>query len=257
MAQPICFTDFKLGNKKLSDFNGIIYNAGENVINILPNMTHITESTNSLDGEIYYGAKYEPRTIEIPCYFEGDVDLDDLKAWLNPKEEQEFYYIGDTKKISVVYASQIDMDAYYNNPFQGKMTITLIAYDPFWKSITPDVFTLNFMSTGQSAFITGAGNVDNKPLIEVKPKFNSQAKVRIKFDDMIIILKNLTKPIYIDCENEEVYELQAGTRVTAMDKFTSTDFYDFPHFKPKKVSEIKLLEGSVESIVVNRNARWI
>lgn len=257
MGKPTYYSDFRLGTKKLSDFGGIIYNAGENVINLLPNMTHITESMNSIDGEIYYGAKYEPRTIEVPCYFEGDVDLDELKSWLCSKEEQDFNYIGDDKKISVVYASQLDMTAYYNNPFQGTMTITFIAYNPFWKPINDDLFSLFFMNTNSSVILTGGGNVKNKPLIEVRPKYNNQAKIRLKFGDYIIVLQNLVKPIFIDCENEEVYELQAGTRVTAMNKFYTTDFYDFPYLEPNKQTEIKLLEGAVDRVLVTRNARWI
>ena len=60
MGQPTYYSDFRLGTKKLSDFGGIIYNAGENVINLLPNNE---EEPEYYQDEIYeqLKAKFRPK----------------------------------------------------------------------------------------------------------------------------------------------------------------------------------------------------
>ena len=255
MASPICFTDFKLGDKLLSDFNGTLYNSEDaNIINLAPSITHITEELANQDGQLYFGSRIEPRTIDLSVYFEGDFDLQELGAWLCKKEPQKFQFVDDDKEISVIYNSSIDIRGFYNNEFQGTMDLSFIAYDPYFRIVNEKVVTFTKPSYGNKLVVKSKGNVDSFPLIKIKPN-GTQSKIRFKFNDMLIVLQNVDKEIYLDCELEEVYEMHTGRKVLVREKFFSTDYYEFPILTPFISNTIELLEGNVAEITVLPNSR--
>lgn len=255
MASPMCFTDFKLGDKLLSDFNGTLYNSQDaNIINLAPTITHITEELANQDGQLYFGSRVEPRTIDLSVYFEGDFDLQELSAWLCKKEPQKFQFVDDDKEINVIYNSSIDIRSFYNNDFQGTMDISFIAYDPYFRIVNERKINISSPTIGNKYNIKSKGNVDSFPLIKVKP-YRTQSKIRFKFNDMLIVLKNVDKEIYLDCELEEVYEMNTGRKVLVREKYYSTDYYEFPILTPFTSNTIELIEGSVDEISVLPNSR--
>ena len=255
MASPICFTDFKLGNKLLSDFNGTLYNSQDaNIINLAPTITHITEELANQDGQLYFGSRVEPRTIDLSVYFEGDFDLQELSAWLCKKEPQKFQFVDDDKEISVIYNSSLELRSFYNNDFQGTMDISFIAYDPYFRIVNERPINISNPVIGNKYNIKSKGNVDSFPLIKVKP-YKTQSKIRFKFNDMLIVLKNVDKDIYLDCELEEVYEMNTGRKVLVREKYYSTDYYEFPILAPFVSNTIELIEGSVDEISILPNSR--
>ena len=75
-ANDVCYEDFRLGNKKLSDFGGIIYNEdGWKISNGLSS-NKITSKLTNRDGELFLGLTYNPRVITIPIFIQEDIDID-------------------------------------------------------------------------------------------------------------------------------------------------------------------------------------
>ena len=255
MAIAQYFEDFKLGSKRLSDFNGIIYNKGDgHAINVAPSITHMTEKLPNRDGELYYGSTVDPRLIELSVYFEDEVDIEQLSAWLCSKEVQPFSFVDDYKEIDVVYNSIIDMRAFYNSTFQGLMDLTFVAYDPYFRVINEKNVTIKSPTINKDYGVKTKGNVDSYPMIKIVPN-GTQSKIRFKINDITVVLQNVSKAIYLDCETEEVYELNAGTKVPVREKFYSTEFYEFPYLKPFSNNTVRILEGTISQIDITLNSR--
>ena len=255
MAIAQYFEDFKLGSKRLSDFNGIIYNKGDgHAINVAPSITHMTEKLPNRDGELFYGSTVDPRIIELSVYFEDEVDIEQLSAWLCSKNTQPFSFVDDYKEIDVVYNSIIDMRAFYNSTFQGLMDLTFIAYNPYFRVINEKNITIKSPTINKDYSAKTKGNVDSYPIIKIVPN-GTQSKIRFKINDMTIALQNVNKEIYLDCESEEVYELNSGAKIPIINKFYSREFYEFPYLKPFVSNTIRILEGAVSEISINLNSR--
>ena len=90
------YYDFRFGNKKLSDFGGVIINEdGWKISNGLTS-TKTTEKLPMRDGELFMYETLNPRIISIPVLIEQDIDLNGFYAWLLDGE-QELELIGDKK----------------------------------------------------------------------------------------------------------------------------------------------------------------
>lgn len=255
MASPTCFTDFKLGNKLLSDFNGTLYNSDDaNIINLAPSITHITEELVNRDGQLYFGSRVEPRVIDLSVYFSGDFDVQELSAWLCKKDQQKFQFVDDDKEINVIYNSSIDIRAFYGEEFQGTMELSFIAYDPYFRIANEKNIAFLNPVLNKKLMVKSKGNVESFPLIKIKPN-GTQSKIKFKFNNIIISLQNIDKEIYLDCELEEVYELNTGRKVLVREKFFSTDYYEFPILTPFVSNTIEVLEGNVAEITVLPNSR--
>lgn len=255
MANPRYFSDFKLGNRKLSDFNGVLYNSEDGDVAILaPTVTHITEQLANQDGELYIGSKIEARSIDLSVYFEGNIDIQELTAWICKKEPQSFMFVGDNKKIDVVYNSSLSLKSFYGKLYQGLMDISFIAHDPYFRIAEEPVQTITSPVINKKNTVNHLGNVESYPLIKIKPN-GTQTKIKIKLNELIITLQNVNKDIYIDCELEEVYELNLGAKTLAREKYFSTDYYEFPTLEPFITNGITVLEGQVSEISITPKSR--
>ena len=255
MANPMYFSDFKLGDKKLSDFNGVLYNNEDgNVINLAPSITHITEQLANQDGEFYVGSRIESRSIDVSVYFEGDVDIQGLTAWLCKKEPQSLMFVGDNKKIDVIYNSSLSLTSFYGRVYQGLLDISFIAYDPYFRISEEQTKVISSPVNNTKYEVPNNGNVEAYPVIKIKPN-GTQSLIKFKLNDLLITLHNVNKELYIDCEFEEVYELNMGTKILTREKFFSTDYYEFPILEPFITNQITVLEGQVSEITVVPNSR--
>lgn len=249
------YSDFKFGNKYLSDFNGIIINDNGWKINNNVTMNKITDKINMKDGEVFLGNTFSPRTITIPIHIYSDIDLDEFYAWLL-SGEQYFEFKNSNRRIKAIFDNQIDIEAYLvNADFKGILSLDFIAYDPFWKAVNESIITasttLNAITT-----IKPSGNIECYPIIKIVPN-GTQSKIIFKVNDDIISLSNVEREITINCETEEITEIQFGEPVDVFGKFYSTDYYEFPSLKPFVDNKIQITSGSVSSIKVTVNDRWI
>lgn len=262
MAEYQYFSDFKLGNKYLSDFgNATIYNKDANFHNIgmSPEVEHTTDKMDLRDGEIYVASKYNPRVIQIPVFFPEVIDLNELNAWLCHKEQQVFSWVDDDdkKEIDVVYNAGFNMDVYYGKDFYAKMDLTFIAHNPYWRINNERAMTISTPLINEVYNIKNKGNTDCYPLIKIKPN-GTQSKIRFKWNgEYIVVLQNVITDIYIDCEEEEVYTLVAGSKVLCLEKFFSTEYYDFPIIKYGQKNSIQFIEGNVAEVSIQPRTRII
>lgn len=264
MAEYQYFSDFKLGNKYLSDFgNATIYNENQSnhTIGLSPEVTHTTDKMDLRDGEMYVASAYNPRVITIPVFFPEVIDLNELNSWLCKKGQQVFSWVDDDdkKEIDVIYNAGFNMDVYYGSKFYGKTTLSFIAHDPYWRITNERHMSILAPVINQVYNIKNKGNVDSHPVIRITPS-GAQSKIRFKWNnEYMVVLQNVTRDIYIDCEEEEVYELEAGTgvKVIHLEKFFSTEYYDFPIIKHGQKNSIEFIEGSVVEANIELKTRII
>lgn len=257
-ANDMYFEDFRFGNKKLSDFGGIIYNEdGWLISNGLTSAKTTTKLTNR-DGELYLGASYNPRTITIPIFLQEDIDIDEFYAWLLDGE-QELEFDDSDRKIKAILDNQLDIRSYYDGDYRGLSTLNFIAYDPYWRATKDTYTTINSPSSSGEVNIKTKSNVLTYPIIKLTPTLAN--RIRFKINDIIVSLNitsdNVNKEIIIDCENEEIYDLRFNTEYNLFNIYSSNDYYEFPTLNPFVINKFTFLEGSVSKIVIQHNNRWI
>lgn len=249
------YYDFKFGNKYLSDFNAIIMNDNGWKIKNNVSINKVTEKINNKDGELFLGSDYSPRTITIPVHIHSDIDLDEFYSWLL-NGEQYFEFRNSGRKIKAIFDNQIDIDAYLvNGELKAELFLDFIAYDPFWRNVNENIITpsttLNTITN-----IKTSGNVECYPIIKVTPN-GTQSKITFKINDDIITLSNVEREITINCESEEVTEVQLGEEINVFGKFYSTDYYEFPSLKPFVDNKFQITSGNASSVKIITNDRWI
>lgn len=250
--------DFQLGSKTLSSFNGTIINTTENVkkYNLLPDIEHITDKDSSNHGERYTRSRYQPRVIPISVIFEGDVDLDELNAWLGYNKQQTFSWLDEQfidKEIDVIYDKGFDMDVYYGKEFYGEVELSFIAHDPLWrvKNEKEKIITNPIINT--EYYFKSKGNIDSLPIIRITPN-GTQSTIVFKWNDLIVTLQNVISDIYIDSSGE-VYSYVNGVKTPQMLKYFSNDDYEMPILKPFIRNTFTLVNGNINQLKVTLNSR--
>lgn len=260
--------DFKLIDKengiekKLSDFGGIVYNPNKDSINknLLPDPEHITSKSNGIDGERYIRTVYGVRFIDVPVYFSEDLgagELFELNQWLGKKKQQIFQWVDDeeNKEIDVVYKEGFDMEVQYGEKFNGLVTLTFIAHNPYWRLIKEKPLIYKDMLENDIISFKNKGNSECFPLIKFVPK-EGMPSVKLMWNNLKIELKNLDKEIYLDCKSEKCYEIIDDKKVLALNKCKTDDYFTFPNIQCGK-NKIGILEGGLEGIYINMRTRII
>ena len=252
------YNNFRFGDKRLSDFGGIIYNEdGWKISNGLTS-NKITTKLGNRDGELYLGQSYNPRTITIPIFIQNDIDIDKFYAWLL-NGEQELEFEGSGRKIKAVLDNQIDITSYYDGDYKGLSTLSFIAYDPYWRPIEDTYTTISFPTANTTKLIKTESNVNSYPIIKLTPTTTN--KIKFSINNEIIVLNltndNVGKEITIDCENEEIYDIRFEQKYNLFNIYYCTEYYDFPSLKPYITNEFKFLEGNVSEIKIYHNNRWL
>lgn len=249
------FYDFKFGDKYLSDFGGTIINADGWQLKNGVTTTKLTEKIPNRHGELFLGYTYNPRIIPVSVYIEEDIDIDEFYAWLLDGQNV-FSFVDSGKEINVILDNEIDIRAFYDNGFKGTLDLSFIAYDPFWRVTNEKHIISNNVVLNTPITVKNKGNIESYPLIMVTP-YGTQSKIRFKWNDNIIILQNISKPIYIDCEHEECYEMNLGQKVIVSSKYYSDEYYTYPEIKPYKKNIFELIEGNITSLDINPNSIFI
>ena len=269
MANYQYYEDFKLIDKetgiekRLSDFGGIVYNPNNDSItrNMLPDPEHITSKNENQDGERYIKTLYGTRIIEVPVYFSEDLgagELFELNRWLGKKRQQTFQWVNDDerKEIDVIYKEGFDMDILFGDKFNGLTTLSFIAHNPYWTIRDERPMIFRDIKQGNELKVKNKGNTECYPLIEVTPETGSTT-IKLQINELSVTLKDLNKPIYIDCEKERVYEIVNGVKVATLDKFESNKYCEFPYFKTEISNRIRVIQGNIKSMKITFNTRII
>lgn len=258
MAEYVYHEDFRLGDKTLSYFNGTIINTEDTKkkYNLLPEIEHITDKDSSNNGERYIRSRYQPRTIPISVIFEGDVDLEELNAWLGVNKQQTFSWCDEQfvdKEIDVIYDKGFDMEVYYGKKFYGEVELSFIAHDPLWRVTNEKDKIITNPAIGNKYYFKNKGNIESLPILKITPN-GTQSTIVFTWNDLIITLKNIDKDIYIDSEGQ-VYSYVNGVRTSQMDKYFSNEYYDMPILQPFIKNTFILNTGSVSQLSVTLNSK--
>lgn len=269
MAYYQYYDDFKLIDKetgiekRLSDFGGIVYNPNNDSVtrSMLLDAEHITSKNDNQDGERYVKTVYGTRIIEVPVYFSEDLgagELFELSGWLGKKRQQTFQWVNDEerKEIDVVYKEGFDMEILFGERFNGLATLSFVAHNPYWNIRDEKPVIFNSLKQDSEIKLKNKGNTECYPLIEVTPEDGIKV-VKLEINGLTVELKDLDKPIYLDCEKERVYEIINGVTTATLDKFTSNKFCDFPYFKTGIANNIKIVQGNLKKMKVMLNTRII
>ena len=252
------FEDFRFGDKKLSDFGGIIYNEdGWFISNGLTSAKTTTKLSNR-DGELFLSSTYNPRTITIPIFLQRNIDLDEFFAWLL-NGEQELEFVNSGRKINVILDNQIDIRNYYDGVYKGLSTLSFIAYDPYWKNIV-DTYTIKQPPrVNQTVSFRIEGNTICYPKINLQP--TTVGKVKFEINGMIVTLditnSLVNKNITIDCEREDVYGVTGTSEENLFQIYSSNDYYEFPTLNPFVDNTFTLQSGNASVVKIYHNDRWI
>lgn len=252
------YFDFKLGNKKLSDFGGKLHNGSNDYvkINLLPSMTKEVEEIPLVDGNIYYGGRYDPREINLDIIIENsNLDEEGFTNWIKSKTAQWFNFIGDDKKILVVYDDIVDMQIY--NYHQSMVTLKFIAHDPYWYLIDDVVFTKISPAINTTYTIANRGNVESYPLIKIN--CTTTQTITFELNGKQYKLNGVINDTYIDCYTCTVYTINGNSKTNRIAlyqclngkykyEFGSLNFGD---------NSIKIIGGTVNSLIINCKSRFI
>lgn len=251
------YFDFQLGNKRLSDFGGILHNGdkGSATFNLISNMNKQTDEFPGIDGMAYYSSSYQPKPIPLNILIENEnFNQDEFIDWIKSKEEQWFNYIGDNKKIKVVYDSDVELNVY--NAKQALTEITFIAYYPFWSLINDVVWEQTNPSLNTSYSFTNLGNDESFPLIELNCTTNQT--IIFQINQKSFKLKDIIGTIFIDCYTETVYKIIGNSKVNYLGSFECTNGEYKYEFQSLVVGNntFKLTSGSVNKVKINCNSRF-
>lgn len=256
MSEVRFFTDFKLGDRYLSEFNGVIHCTDGWNSTLAPSLEHVTEKIPSVHGELHLKSMYQPRIIEIPIFIQDDIDINEFTAWICKNKPQKFNYVGDNKVIDVIYDGLIDIENFYDDGYKGLMNLVFIAHDPFWRLKDESSFIFNEPVINNKIKFLAKCNTESYPVIKITPN-GTQSRINFKWNNENIVLQQVDKDIYIDCEEEEVYEIIAGQKKLVMEKFFSNAYYDMCVFEPFVENTFELISGSIKKIEIKPNWRII
>lgn len=253
------YYDFKLGDKKLSDFGGVLSIDENYKTDILPALNVATEKIVGYDGEIPYSATYDPRVINLHMNFKNNnLNVDELTSWLKSKTPQWFNYIGSDRKIEVVCKDELELNTY--NPTHHSMELSLYAYNPYWTELNPYVWIQDSPVIERQYIIINKGNEESYPLIKLTSA-NKLQEIKFEINGIQYKITDLEGEIIIDCKYGTVYkQLPENKRLNKLNTFSCIDNSKYKYYMPilKVGSNIfKLLSSSLTNVKIQCNSRWI
>ena len=253
------YTDFKLGDRTLSSFGGVIVNEDSCEKTYLSGMSSRKEKINGHDGEyVYDKSTRDPVAIDemIAIVDEKLFNENEFKTWLDCKEERWFNYVGDYKKIKVLREDTVKGKLYSNGQ---KIPISFVGNAGLWDSLIENKFIQNTPSVNVEYKFNNNGCEPSKPLIRLTC-VGSKVDTEFQVNDKVYRIKNMTDQIYIDCDKECVYIDVNGTKISRLGEFECYSKDTFKYTFPKlKVGEnfFKLLKGSLSKVEILINEKWI
>lgn len=247
--KDIDITNFFFNGKWLSEFEGVVASGGGGIENfsMLPNIEKQTSQVLEKDGEIFLGARYEPRTFSLDVWFKNVNRLRDITSWLGVLEPKEFYFKNDSVKLFCMIDGGFDWKKYMMN--NGTVTLKFIAYDPYYYEIYPKKQIIKNINGTLDIRLFNDSNVKSFPIIEVKNKIGD---LRIECNSRVLIVKENQNYIKIDNFISDIFN---EYNESIINKMVSGVDYGFIYFIPE-INKIKIT-GNLSEIIFNLNSRWI
>ena len=253
LINNIDFYDFYFNGHYLSEFGGIV--GGSEPLKqypLLPNRTYITDKAADQDGVYVFGSYLEPRTFEVPVFFENidEHGLRNIAAWLNSEEDQWFHYKDDDLKIKCSVDGEGTLETIAG--LDGQTYIKFIAHDPYYYKLSEEqIIKTNLSGTSNEFLLTNIGNQKCFPTIKI-----------IGSGDITVSILNTDKTItYSSCTITSVVSAVtldslycnclSGSGANWFDKFDGT----FPLFPSGKF--VLKIEGPISAVYISPNYRWI
>lgn len=249
----IDFYDFYFNGHYLSEFGGMV--GGTEPLKqypILPNRSYITDKAALQDGVYVFGSYLEPRVFEVPIFFEkiDTAGIRNIASWLNTPQDEWFHYKGDDLKIKCALDGESLLETLSGPDGQGYLKF--IAHDPYYYQLEEEVIdNLTVSGTSNEYLLNNIGNQPCYPQI----KITGSGTIKVS------VLNTDKTETYSSCTISEVV---SGTMIDSLycncylqsganwfDKFEG----DFPVLPPGYY--VLKIEGTVNSVVVTPNYRWI
>jgi phage-related protein len=261
-------TDPKTGKTKslTNDFGGVIVNTSDEFYEreCMPQINFTTVKNDFIDGEIFIDSHYGTRLIELEVFFSeenGGGDLYELKKWLSKKYQQLFRWEDDWENLGIyaIESGNWKSQVYYNKKFYGKISLKFLCHNPYYFKVNERDIKINqgnSLVLNQEYIVKSKGNCDSYPLIKIIP---TTSTVVLTWNDLTITLTNLTtgSPIFLDCKKCICYEVINNVNTSAIGKFVSNDFYDFPIINCEESNIIKLISGGILEMIIKPNTLFI
>ena len=232
-SKYVHYLDFSVYNpitnkqESLSDYGGIIINTNNDLYerDCLPEISNITDSNDTRDGEIYEYTKVGSRKITYELLLSTergwDGDLKAFKGWLmGNRGRQKLTYSEDNeyKEIWVNLNGEMTSKMIYGSykKLNCKVTISFVAYDPYFNLKQREFICSEEKGTklllNTPVTTKTMGNCDCYPLIKIIPNSSS---FKFKFNDLNVKFKGVSigETLYIDCENEYPYVIRDNKKV--------------------------------------------
>lgn len=254
VLKNIDFYDFSFNGKKLSEFHGIV--GGSEPLTtypLLPSRVYITDRAIGQDGMTVFDSYLEPRTFDIPVFFE-DIDsagIRNIASWFDVEEPAWFQFENDDVRIKCCLDSngsalETIMGA------DGQANLKFIAHDPYYYEAIPTVHEY-----------TGLSGSSFTQSYENKSQSISYPRIEIYGTDEIgITIKNSSGDIVSECTMSNV---KSGVIIDSMsgDVFGASGASYYNNFSgtlpkiPKNDNYSLEVTGTVTRIKFTPNYRWI
>ena len=253
ILKNIDFTDFYFNGHYLSEFGGIV--GGTERLKeypLLPNRVYITDHAAHQDGEYVFGSYLEPRTFEVPVFFEelDKAGLRSIASWLSTKEDAWFWYKDDNLKIKCSLDGESLLESVAG--YDGQVFLKFISHDPYFYQIEESqIIKQNLTSILNEFVLENIGNQECFPTIEIVGTGEIKVSVLNTLKTITYTTCTISDVVSKITLNSKTCECTLGSGANWFDSFDG----EFPVLP---VGDYVLkIEGSIQTVKMNSNYRWI
>lgn len=256
------YTDFEFNGVKLSSMGGRLFNTNGVITRTLKGSTKVKTIDNyNINGVYTCGSKVESFNETLNILFENEaIQEEDLKAWLYTKEPKWFNYVGDSKKIKVMFLNPIVLEIY--NSKQFTLDLELTCFSGEWQSINEDKYIIDNPTVNKPYTFMNNGTEVSRPIIHIKVGEGiTVTNFKIMINDKIVTLSKIVGDVYINSQYNTVYYFINSEKKNLLDTYSCSGQgafhkYDFPNLKVGE-NTITILNGNANVITVEKNERYV
>lgn len=257
--------DFRLGNKKLSDFGGVILFQEEGIDSV--QMLNTAEDVY-IDGQCFFNSRYSQREFSFYVHFENGLSakkVRELTAWIMCKDEQELEFFGDERYeglvINVIYSGVLNIANYAVFNVGNSINLKFTAYNPYWTLKSEDKMVIESPKLiVKYKFSDNESNSETYPRLTLRP-LTQDVKFRwhVEGSYLEVTLKGLdtSKEYIIDSESGEFYYIENGKKINSFSNFNIDSDFLMLYKKAYEDCEFELFSGSVSYVHIYPKSRVI
>jgi len=185
------FISFTFGGKAIEDFGLIVTTSDRIERAAYTPFSDITSSYDTLNGQLYWGTKYEPNQLSLTLSTDemSDRQLDDFREWFAPGENRELILaehpnraimarVSEPPAISMIpFEKKVDSATsgivISTTVYKGDISITFVMDEPIWYGILSympeyiDKNTLEILDYNNSDNINKVTSSENKDMLKI------------------------------------------------------------------------------------------